>query len=139
MDFLNQALYFLAQTGDAASTPASDSGGGDPASGGAVGIFEQLIANPLNLILISGFLFILLVMRPQQKQMKQLQEARANLKKNDRVVTASGIHGTVVQAGAGDTTIVLRIDDNSGARITINRDAIDRILSEDSIKETKAS
>ncbi len=113
----NEAVEAVGNAGEAPAEPVS--------------FFAQFFGNPLNLILISGILFILLVLRPQQKQMKEMQQALAALKKNDRVVTASGIHGTVVQAGTDDKVVTLRIDDNSGARMTVNRDAISQIIAPD--------
>ena len=113
----------LGQAGDAA--PAGGEGGG------AAGMLQQFLANPINLILFSMILFFLLVLRPQRNEMKKLQQSLAKLKKNDRVITSGGIHGVVVQANAGDPTVVVRIDENSGARITVNRDAIAKIVSAD--------
>lgn len=94
----------------------------------APSLLEQFFGNPLNLLLISGILFVMLVLRPQQKQAKEMQAALAGLKKNDKVVTASGIHGTVVTAGSDEAVVTIRIDDNSGARMTVNRDAIAKII-----------
>ena len=94
----------------------------------APSLLEQFFGNPLNLLLISGILFVMLVLRPQQKQAREMQAALAGLKKNDKVVTASGIHGTVVSAGSDEAVVTIRIDDNSGARMTVNRDAIAKIL-----------
>ena len=54
------------------------------------------------------FYFMLIV--PQKKQQKAHRDLLANLKKNDEVVTSSGIHGTVVNVK--DTTVILRIDEN---------------------------
>lgn len=71
-----------------------------------------------------------LVARPKQKERQQQEKAQAELKKNDRVVTHSGIHGVVVQAQ--DSLVTLRIDENSGARMTVNRDAIASITPSDS-------
>lgn len=92
-------------------------------------LMQQLL-NPLNLILMSMILFFLLVVRPQRSEMKKMQQKLAALKKNDRVVTSGGIHGVVIQANSGEPTIVVRIDENSGARITINRDAIVKVLTD---------
>lgn len=95
-------------------------------------LLAEFFGNPLNLLLISGILFVFIVLRPQQRQMKELQQAMAGLKKNDRVITGSGIHGTVVQASSDEAVVTLRIDDNSGARMTVNRDAITKIVTSDS-------
>jgi len=44
----------------------------------------------------------------------------ANLKKNDEVITTSGIHGTV--AIVKDKTVVVRVDE--GCRLEFDREAI---------------
>lgn len=56
-------------------------------------------------------IFYFLIIRPQNKQQKEVQNMIASLKKGDRVVTIGGIHG-VVQA-VKESTVVLKVDDNS--------------------------
>ncbi|MDD5073383.1 MAG: preprotein translocase subunit YajC [Candidatus Omnitrophica bacterium] len=68
------------------------------------------IASFLPLILIFVVFYFLLI-RPQQKQKKEHEEMVKNLAKNDEVITSGGIHGTIVNVK--DTSVVLRIDDNS--------------------------
>ncbi len=92
----------------------------------------EFLASPLNLILISAILFMFLVARPQQKKAQQQQQALAEIKKNDRVVTQSGIHGIVVQINPEVSQVTIRIDENTGARMTVNRDAIATITPSDS-------
>jgi len=41
-------------------------------------------------------IFYMLVFRPQKKEQQDKQKMRDEIKKNDRVVTAGGIHGTIV-------------------------------------------
>ena len=65
-------------------------------------------------------IFYFLVFQPQKKKQDELKTMVAALKKNDQVVTNSGIHGTVVNVK--ETTIVMRIDDN--ARMEIDKEAI---------------
>jgi preprotein translocase subunit YajC len=65
-------------------------------------------------------IFYFLIIRPQRQQQKKIKEMLANLKKNDEVVTASGIHGTV--AIVKEKTVVLRVDE--GCRIEFDREAI---------------
>ncbi len=55
-------------------------------------------------------LFYFLLIRPQQKKQRELQKMIEGLRKGDRVVTASGIYGTV--HGMHDDVVVLRIADN---------------------------
>lgn len=121
--------WLLAQAGEAAAENGAG-GGGAPAEDQESPLW-MFLANPLNIILISAILFMFIVVRPQQKQARELQKRLAGLKKNDRVITASGIHGTVVQAAEGESTVTLRIDENTGARLTVNRDSISSIVSQD--------
>jgi len=70
-------------------------------------------ANPFSMLLpIVGMLaiFYFLLIRPQQKRQKEMQKMIEALRKGDKVVTASGIVGTV--AGLRDDMIVLQIADN---------------------------
>jgi preprotein translocase subunit YajC len=48
-----------------------------------------------------------------------------NVKKNDEVVTAAGIHGTVVLVK--DKTVVVRVDDN--VKIEFDKESITKIIS----------
>ncbi len=96
----------------------------------ATGALFEFLASPINLILISAILYMFIVARPQQK--KQQDSPAPELKKNDRVVTASGIHGIVVQVYSQDGLVIIRIDENTGARMTINRDVITQIFPTDS-------
>jgi len=61
-----------------------------------------------------------LLIRPQQKQRKEMQAMISNLKKNAEVVTNSGIHGTIVNVK--EKTFVLRVDEN--AKIEIDKSAV---------------
>jgi preprotein translocase subunit YajC len=56
-----------------------------------------------------GVLAYLLLFRPERERIRKQQSMQAGLKKNDRVVTASGLYGTVVAVDRDRVT--LRIDD----------------------------
>jgi Preprotein translocase subunit YajC len=71
-------------------------------------------------ILFLFALFYFLLIRPQQKARKKHQEFLAKLKKGDRVVTSSGIIGTVVEIG--EDTVSLKVDANT--RITFLKEHI---------------
>lgn len=75
---------------------------------------------PIFLIFI---VFYFLLIRPQQKQEKERQAMLKNIKKNDEVVTAGGLHGVVLNLK--DKTVTARIDDN--VKVEIDRSAISRI------------
>ena len=80
-------------------------------------------------MLIQGVLifavFYFVLYAPQRKKQKELKAMMDALKKNDEVVTSSGIHGTVVIVK--EKTVVLRVDDN--CRIEFERDTITTVKS----------
>ena len=84
----------------------------------AGGIFEMLM--PLALMFL---VFYFLLIRPQQKRAKEHKALLKNLKKDDQVVTASGIYGTV--SGITDTVVTLEVANN--VRIKVDRHQIARV------------
>ncbi len=52
------------------------------------------------------------------------------LKKNDRVMTSSGIFGTVVSVDIERGRVVLRVDDDKGVRIEFSKAAVTDVLKE---------
>jgi preprotein translocase YajC subunit len=102
---------------------SSATGNGKPAPGFMDGFFS----NPLNLILlmfVALYVFLLLVPKPGRKEQKALQERLANLKKNDRVVLSSGIHGVVANINAEAGTVTVRVDESTNTRLTVDRASI---------------
>ncbi|MGN6136714.1 MAG: preprotein translocase subunit YajC [Aureliella sp.] len=124
-------MHLLAQAAPEGAEPAPAGGaGGAPAGPGSL---TEVLLSPFNFMLMIFVLFFLIVLWPQQRQMKAQQralaEALSNLKKNDRVITTGGIHGTVVQTAPDAGTVTLRIDETSGAKMTVGREAIARVVS----------
>jgi preprotein translocase subunit YajC len=70
-------------------------------------------------------IFYFLLIRPQRQQQKKIKEMLAALKKNDEVITTSGIHGTV--AIVKEKTVVVRVDE--GCRIEFDRESIASVTS----------
>lgn len=70
----------------------------------AKGFSWQLI---LFMVAIFGVMWLFMI-RPQQKQQKELNNFRSALEKGQKVVTAGGIHGTIREVKAA--TVVLQID-----------------------------
>ena len=85
----------------------------DAGSGGAL---VQL----LPFVLIFGIFYFLLIL-PQQKQRRKVQEMLANLKTGDRVLTSGGIYGTIV--GFKDAN-VLQLQVTSQVKLEVARSAI---------------
>ena len=90
-----------------------------PGGSGNGGIMSIL---PLMVGMFAIMYFI--VIRPQQKQKKEREALLRAVKKGDRVVTTSGIHGTV--SGLDEHTVTLRVGDQ--LKLTFDRSAIGRIV-----------
>lgn len=69
-------------------------------------------------------IFYFLLIRPQQRQRRERERLLASVKRGDKVVTSSGIHGTIT--GLDDTTVTLRVADQ--VRMTFDRGAIARVV-----------
>lgn len=80
-----------------AMMPANPDGGGSP-----LAMFVPL----LGMLVIFYFLLI----RPQQKRAKETQKMLEALRKGDRVVTASGLYGTIL--GVKENMVVVKIAEN---------------------------
>jgi preprotein translocase YajC subunit len=93
---------------------------------------EELLSNPLNylLLLIVCVYVYLLFLRPNaaRKESMDLNNRLKNLKKNDRVVTTAGIHGIVSNINSEAGTITLRVDENTNAKITVDRASIRTVV-----------
>jgi preprotein translocase YajC subunit len=91
-------------------------------------LLEEVLSSPLNyvLLLVMCFYVYLMFIQPRNARLeKKLKLERMNsLKKNDRVVTTSGIHGIVSNINTDAGTVTLRVDENSNAKLTIDRDSI---------------
>jgi len=71
-------------------------------------------------IIIIAAIFYLLIFMPMRKRQKKLDMMIAALKNGDRVITSSGIYGTV--AGVKDRTFILKVADQ--VKIEVSRNAI---------------
>ena len=77
------------------------------------GLFVQIMP-----FVVMFFIFYLLVIRPQVKKQKTHHEFLQKLKKGDRVLTSSGIFGTI--EGLTDKYVKLEIADKVSIRVLKN-------------------
>ncbi len=97
---------------------AEGTGGGGGAAGGLLSLV------PFVLIFV---IFYFLLILPQQKKQKQLKLMLDALSQGDKIVTASGIWGTVTNLGKD--TVTLQIADNT--KIKIQREHIARLRADE--------
>lgn len=80
-------------------------------------------------------LFWLVVLMPMsRRQRKEQAQMMASLKRGSKVVTSSGIVGTVVAAKDGDDEIVIRSEDT---RLRIKRATVQQVVGSDESEAAK--
>ncbi len=91
----------------------------------AVGGAGAMVMQLLPLILIFAVFYFLLI-RPQQKKMKEHRTMLSALKRNDKVVTAGGIVGTVTKVRDDSDEVEVEIAPN--VRVTVVRGTISSVV-----------
>ncbi|WJP99653.1 preprotein translocase subunit YajC [Geobacillus stearothermophilus] len=86
---------------------------------------NAVIANLLPIVLFFVIFYFLLI-RPQQKRQRAIQQMQANLKKGDKIITIGGLHGII--DSVDEDKIIIRAGD--GTRLTYDRSAVREVVSE---------
>jgi preprotein translocase subunit YajC len=100
------------------------------AAGGAGGFSLQGLL-PFVLIFI---IFYFLLIRPQQKRVKQHKLMVESLKRGNKVLTAGGILGVVTKAVDGSETVSVEIA--TGVTVELARQMISEVRGEEKVKNT---
>lgn len=89
---------------------------------------------PMLPIIAFGIIMMLYIFIVQRPNLKREQEARnalkQNLKKNDRILTTSGIYGVVTNVQSDADEVTIRVDDATGAKLRITLGSVQRVLSD---------
>jgi len=102
-------LFLLADAAANTGSPAAPAGGQQSDPFGGLGFF-------LPLIVIFGLGYFLMI-RPMRKQEQDRKAMASNLRKNDKVLTAAGIYGTVISTSETEDEVVVKVDDNTRLRM----------------------
>ena len=78
--------------------------------------------------------FYVLIIRPAKKEQQEKEEMMGGLKKNDHVITSSGIYGVVMHVG--DNDVLLRIDDSNKVKVRFVKAAIARVVGPEEAKKS---
>jgi preprotein translocase subunit YajC len=94
----------------------------------------SLLGNPLVMMVVVMGIFYVMLILPQQRQRKKVQQMLAELKSGDKVVTNGGIYGTI--NGIDGDTVILKIADTGSApvKIRIARSAITQVEASEDAK-----
>jgi preprotein translocase subunit YajC len=102
LSILVSFLFFIVMMAESVYAMGQTGGGGG--QGGGLTAFLPLI------LIVVVFYFLLI--RPQQKRQKEHKNMVAALRKGDKVVTNSGIFGTIVGMDDQENKVVLKIAEN---------------------------
>lgn len=91
----------------------------------------ELLLTYLPMVMIVAVAWLLLY-RPEQERLKRQRQMLQALKKNDRVVTTSGIYGTVANVDRDADRIALKVDESGNVKITVTLSSIARVLGDSS-------
>ena len=91
-----------------------------PAAGAPKNFLEQVMTSGLIMPLALVVMFYFLLIRPQQRQRKEMEARIASLQPGTRVVTSSGIHALV--HSVKDRSVVLKVAE--GTMIEFEKSAI---------------
>jgi len=116
---LMSEIMLAAAEAPAAAPPATT--GGAAAQPDPFTIFYFMIP----MILVMWFFMI----RPNQKRERERQDMLSKLAKGDRVITSSGIVGSIV--GLSEKSVVVRVSDDPPVKIEFLRAAITRVAARD--------
>jgi preprotein translocase subunit YajC len=103
---------------------------GRPAPG-----FADLLASPMFPLILGIIVLYFFMYRSKRNQDRQLKEQLGSMKRGDRVMTAGGVLGKVVEVE--DSKVLLKVDEGSNTKIWFTRDAIRRVLTDDKAETAK--
>ncbi|MFO0867689.1 MAG: preprotein translocase subunit YajC [Pirellulales bacterium] len=94
------------------------------------GLLQFLLGPALPFVMIA-LLAWLMFFRPEGRRRAEFAKLLAGLKKNDRVLTAGGLYGTIVNAPKDSEDVTLKIDEAGNVRVRVLRTAITRVVNSD--------
>lgn len=91
--------------------------------------------DPLFMPIILGIMVIFLFILPMRKQKREQQQMQSSIKRGAKVVTTSGIIGTIVTLKDNEDEMTIRSED---AKIKVLKSSVARVLAQDESEPAKA-
>jgi len=133
----NICWFLLAQTqvaGSGSGNAAAEAAGAGAKEAGKGGFFDTM-GYMFPALMAVMLLYFLMTAKPKGGAQTKTSELLANLKKNDQVLTAGGILGTVVNYRSDAEFVTLRVDDSSNTRMQVLAKSIVRVVSDEDPKK----
>lgn len=136
MDIFYHFCFFLLAQTQTAPADGGDAAGAAQEAAKDPGLFGGFGGMMIPIMLGVMLLYVLMsAKQPNQANAAGKSDLLANLKKNDKVVTAGGILGTVVNYRSDSEYVTLRVDDATNARMQVLATSIYRVVSDDDTKK----
>ncbi len=87
-------------------------------------IIMQLIVMVVYIVAILGFMYLVMI-RPQKKEQKRLQQMIREMEVGDSVLTTSGFYGVVIDITEND--VIVEFGSNKNCRIPMQKSAITEV------------
>ncbi len=89
------------------------------------------------LIIAVLFLYFFMI-KPQRRDQARREAMMAGLKKNDRVLTAGGVYGVVLNVHREANEVTIRVDEATNAKLRVTLSSITQVLGDEPAPETKS-
>ena len=99
--------------------------------------WAQMLQSPMTLLLLVAVFMIVMTSRSKKKQERERTDMLSGMKRGDRVQTIGGIIGKVVEVDGQE--VLLKVDETSNTKIRFRRDAIHRVIGDESRAEVAAA
>ena len=101
---------------------------------GATGA-DELFHFVFPIVMILALLYFV-VLRPQRREQAKHQAMLAELKKNDRVLTAGGIFGVVTNVHREANEVTIKVDETTNTKLRVTLGSITRVVGDEPSDET---
>jgi len=112
---------------------AEGEGGGPATPSGGNG---SLLTNMLPMIVVFAAFWYFILYLPMKKEKARQAALFAGIKKNDRVLTTSGIYGVVTNVSKESNEVTLRIDEATNAKLRVTLNSIAQVLGDEPSADT---
>lgn len=99
---------------------------------------QEMPGGDYSTILFVGIVIVVVyffMWRPERKRQSDHKSMLENLKKNDKIMTAGGIHGIVDKVK--DDEISIKVDEGKGVCLRVSKTSIAQVFSETSDKKSE--
>ena len=91
----------------------------------------NLLTSMLPMIVVFAAFWYFILYMPMKKERARQAALLASIKKNDRVLTSSGIYGVVTNVSKESNEVTLRIDETTNAKLRVTLSSVAQVLGDE--------